>query len=204
MLIFNRMKQIIYPVVFLISVAILSGCSGKTYVQKSPDADFSGFSTYAFLPRADSTSNPLFNNDIIDDLIEKSVINEMSKRGYVVETSAPDVMIRFHVIVEERQQQIVNSPSYAYPGIWAGYPLRQPYIFYGGPIYNAAQIVHYEEGTLIIDVVQKSTGKMIWRGWIVGDVDNAEEFEIKIPGMVKRIFEKYPGTRVVKVKEDRI
>lgn len=198
------MKQAIYSIVFFIAVAVFAGCASKTYVQKSPDADFSVFSTYAFLPRTDSTSNALFNNDIVDDLIEKSVINEMSKRGYIVETSAPDVMIRFHVLVEERQQQIVNSPSYVYPGIWAGYPLRQPYIYYGGPIYNAAQIIRYEEGTLIIDVVQKSTGKMIWRGWIVGDVDNAEEFEVKIPAMVKRIFEKYPGTRIVKVKEDRI
>ncbi|RYZ97374.1 MAG: DUF4136 domain-containing protein, partial [Sphingobacteriaceae bacterium] len=68
--------------------------------------------------------------------------------------------------------------------------------FYGGFGYGGwggggfAERVPYREGTIIIDLIDRKTGKMVWRGYGVGEVRNPEKALTDLPKVVNGIVEK--------------
>jgi hypothetical protein len=56
--------------------------------------------------------------------------------------------------------------------------------------------VRYEAGTLVIDVVDARTNRLIWRGWaentMDGAIDNQDWMEKTIDHAVARIFTQLP------------
>lgn len=73
------------------------------------------------------------------------------------------------------------TPYYDYGGFYPGwgwgwgwgyrpyyYAYGAPFAYYGGLTY--AEKEHYKEGTLIIDLVDTRTRRIVWRGFGVGEV----------------------------------
>ncbi len=179
---------------WILTVILLVNCGNQVFFETSPSVNFSVFKkTYAFLPRADSTKNSLFENGIMDEHIQRLITEELRKRNYVIDVKDPDLMIRFHVMVENKED-IVNTPVYSYPGMLYGYGYRYPFYFYPGPIYlgDNQRYIRYKEGTLVIDVIERGTGKLAWRGWAVGELDNAARYLDQLPNLIFRIFRGYP------------
>jgi hypothetical protein len=54
----------------------------------------------------------------------------------------------------------------------------------------------YDAGTLLIDLVDARTNRLVWRGWAEGSVDgvidNQEWMEARIDEAVTRILERLP------------
>lgn len=180
------------PIVFLIALSLLIGCGPEVFFDASPSVDFAALSrTYAFLPRLDSGKNTLFDNGLMDEHIQRAVTAEMSKRNYTVDTQTPELMIKFHVMVENKED-IVNTPVYTYPMYYGWY--RYPYYYYPGPVYTDGSMrrIEYKEGTLVIDVVERSSGRLIWRGWSVGRLENPVKFVDQVPHLIHRMFLHFP------------
>ena len=55
----------------------------------------------------------------------------------------------------------------------------------------------YDAGTLVIDLVDARTNKLVWRGWSEGNVEgvvnNQRWMEERIDEAVTRIFERLPS-----------
>ncbi|MBS1544609.1 MAG: DUF4136 domain-containing protein [Bacteroidetes bacterium] len=79
---------------------------------------------------------------LLDELIERSIVGEMKSRKLEVDTKAPDLIAKFHLIVEKREDIISYLNSY-YPGFWPSFPMRYPY--YGPFTYqpNLLQTRHF-------------------------------------------------------------
>lgn len=76
------------------------------------------------------------------------------------------------------------------------YPYYSPYGFPVGPSYHVnsfAQAVKYTEGTLILDVIDRKTGELIWRGWNKEPLTDPATYERDLPGEITSIFRKYPS-----------
>jgi hypothetical protein len=171
----------------------LLGCSEKVFFESSPSVDVSVLKkVYAFLPRVDSTNNSLFENSIMDETIQRIITAKMSERGYVISTRAPELLIKFHVMVENKED-IVNTPIYSYP-IGPGFGFPFPYYYYPGPISlgGNTRYIKYEEGKLVIDFIEHSSGKLAWRAWSVGKLDNATNYINELPHLIGRMFIHYP------------
>ena len=70
------------------------------------------------MPRIDSTKNSLFENNIMNENIERLITGKMNERNYVIDTKSPELLVQFHVMVENKED-IVNTPVYSYPGmVW--------------------------------------------------------------------------------------
>lgn len=186
------MKKIAFWIVGLATL-LCTSCSPSVYSDQSPSVNFTSFKTYAFLPKVDSTKISVYNSGIIDEIIHKSIAAEMNSRNYSVDTKEPDLLIKFHLMVENREE-IVNSPNYMYPPYWYGYAMPYPYFYYPGPMYmpNNFRKIEYKEGTLIIDFFERSTGKLAWRGWSTNNLDDLKKFEAHLPDKVKEILTNYP------------
>jgi hypothetical protein len=184
------------------AIILFLRCAPKVFFDSSIVADFPAYEkTFAFLPPIDSVKNSFFENDIMNENIRVAILTEMKKRGYTADTLMPELLIKFHLMIQNKTD-IVNAPVYTYPGMMSPFPYN-PYYFFPGPIYlgNDIERINYQQGTLLIDVIQRSSGKLVWRGWSVGDLDNPIKFRDELPNLVRRILKNYP-IRIVRKKSD--
>jgi hypothetical protein len=168
-----------------ISALALSGCATMTvssHVQRG--LDFSQYRTYDWGP-ADAlpTGDPrLDKNPFFRDHVEGAVEKQLAARGFSRSTSGTaDLLLHYHASITQRID--VN-------GVDRGYG----YYCYGGDCH--ARVIGYEAGTLVLDVVDTRTNRVIWRGWAqdsVEDViDNQDKMARKINQAVTRMLGRFP------------
>lgn len=184
----------------MLAVALLlGGCTTARYsYQVSENVDFTDFETYAILPANDTMGFSVYKSDIIHEKTVANIREEMSERGYSLETEDPDLLVLPHYMFEE-QSELYYDPiyppyTYWYPG-WVVTPWY-PYYYMG---YQAVpsidgtgyRQIEYTEGTIVIDVINQETNKLLWRGWSEDRVD-PRRFTDDISMYVENIFETYP------------
>lgn len=90
---------------------------------------------------------------------------------------------------------------------WGGF---SPYYYggapfaYGGALTYAEQ-EHYKEGTLIIDLIDRRTRKVVWRGYGVGEVHhnpqkNVEDLPKVVSGIISQLSLQAPSARPTPVR----
>lgn len=94
--------------------------------------------------------------EIVDRRIVTALENQLKVRGYRNDCAEPDFIVTFFTKTEKKTT--VNDL-----GMAGGYYRRYPYRgFYGSSArYSVDQ---YEEGTLIVDIIDNETKQMVWRG----------------------------------------
>jgi hypothetical protein len=131
------------PVHMALSVAvILASCSSlRTSYQYDAGAGFAELHTYAWLPI--QMTEP--GNRFVEDIFRRAVDRVLQAKGYSEVSDSPDFMISMYLGMITRSE-IIDS-GYRAEG-WEG----------------ASHVHIYEEGTLIMDVLEASTRKVIWHG----------------------------------------
>ena len=145
-------------------------------------ADFSRFKTFDWGP-ADAlpAGDPRLDaNGFFKDHMQGAVEREMVLKGYehAREGSTPDVRIHFHAVIRER----LNVSAL---------DVRQGYC--SGADCNAG-VSEFEEGTLIVDVMDARTNQLIWRGWAQDSVGNTLENQDKLANRIDRSVKGLMGT----------
>lgn len=125
-------------------------------------------------PRLDN--NPFFN-DYLQGAIEKRLVAKGYQR---VLTGQPDLLVHYHASVNQKVDVYDVDTRYGY--------------CYGN---CEAQIVDYEQGTLIIDIVDARTSKVVWRGWaqdvMNGVIDNQDRLERQVDEGVTKMMRLLPA-----------
>jgi hypothetical protein len=148
--------------------------------------DFAKFRTYEWGP-ADAlpTGDPrLDGNPFFKDHVQGAVEKQLAGRGLGLVTpgASPDLLIHYHANITRRLD--ANRLDRAYGYCYAdGCP--------GG-------VIEYEAGTLVLDIIDASTSKLIWRGWAQNSVedmlDNPAVMAATIEQAVTRMLQKLPRT----------
>ncbi len=184
----------------------MSACSRYNYYSVGGNqTTLSRYRTFAWLPPVKQTRNAAYNNDVADQLIHQSATSNLEERGLMLKGKNPDLLVRYMVMVDEKER-IYDQPMYNYVGggyfpgggFYRGgrsyyYAYRNPYPVYVG---NDVERVPYKEGTLIIDLIDRKSRKVIWRGYGIGEVSNAAQTTNDIPKVVEGIIKKLPVTPV--------
>ena len=166
----------------LVATTMAAACATMrvgTYVARG--TDFSRYQTYAWGPvDALPIGDPrLDNNPIFRDYLQGAVERGLRGRGLLLVPASgkPDLLIHFHGAV--RQVLDVNAPESG-----RGVVTRED-----------VTIVDYDEGTLVIDMVDAHTDKLVWRGWAVdsltGILETQDRMEKKIEQAVSRMLATY-------------
>jgi hypothetical protein len=168
----------------LITAILLVRCSTISVMQDyDPEYDFSKLKTFGFLPIPEDAGIDQLNANRFGDAIK----NEMTAKGYTVSENAD-----FGVALLFGKQTKTNITSYGY-----GYG---PYWGrYGGT--GNIDVSQYNEGTLIIDVIDMSKKELVWRGTGTGVIDpnaTVEERTANINNAVAQILAQFPPTQVQK------
>jgi hypothetical protein len=162
-----------------IAAALAAGCATMTvssHVER--DVVFSEYVTYDWGPpdqypvgdpRLDS--NPFFQDHVMG-AIEK----QLDRKGYErALTGDPDLLIHYHASVNQKLDVYTSDTEHGYY-----YPYTQP------------QVVEYDQGTLVVDLVDARTNKVIWRGWaqdvMNGVIDNQARLEKQVDEGVSKMM----------------
>jgi hypothetical protein len=166
-------------------IAIVSACSPVTIsYDYDRQADFSKYKTYAFSEDALNLQVDQLNRD----RILKAVETEMAAKGFS-KSDSPDVLIDLQI----KAKQEVEATATNTGGMYGG-----RYGYGGGYGYGSTTHVNYNEytvGSLFVNMVDKSTEKIVWQGRGSKTLDeNATptQRDTNINNGVKQIFTQYP------------
>lgn len=141
-------------------LVVLAGCMTGPRVRTGfdPQADFSGYQTYAFYqPLAMERSG---YSSFLSDTIKAGIRREMAARGYAFDATDPDLLVNFQGMIRE-QSDVYSVPR---SDVRYYYNYRAE-AFVAVPIwYEEARVREYTEGTLTVDVVDADRNHLVWTG----------------------------------------
>jgi hypothetical protein len=175
-------RRLSFPLLLL--AVMIAGCAAPVHVEYN-SASYAQWHNFAWqAPKEGAVRNPILNSGILTTRVEKAVSATLGNAGYskVASPGEADFLVTYHTALELRNQP-QPSISFAYGTFGPGYNtlfLTQP-----GP----QQI---QEGSLIIDVIDARTKKLVWRGWITSGLQQSNYSQQAVDHAVQRIFAKFP------------
>lgn len=174
----------------LLSFLLITGCSTLSVNSDyNPEYNYSQIKSYAWLKGEKPSEDARINNTLIINRVKNAISTEMAERGLKeTESGTPDIYVNWLGGIKDKiRQETINQ---YYGPMWYGYP-------YGGywPSYSQTYNVEYQEGTLIIDILDGKTKALIWRGTGQDYVDEnktPEEITSAINEAVKQIMATFP------------
>jgi hypothetical protein len=189
-------------VVVSLSAALLLATAGvgaqkvKIETNVDPEADFSAVRTYAWLPPApviqavapDIPTNPTLSQEALGPHIVAAVDRHLKARGLT--PAGPDEadvhMVYFAAMTVGFSQSYLGE-HYGYVTGWSA-PIPLGFA-------PSTSVSAYEKGTVLIDMIQRTAKRGIWRGTAVTRIDQEKTVEQRVKRInqaVDRMFEKFP------------
>jgi|GEM_PF-1189249 len=159
----------------------------STGINTAPDLKPAAYRTFTWdMPDQFPTGDPrLDNNPFFMRELQNAVALQLQTVGLREVSGGADLTVHFHATVRNRVEvfEADQRAGYVQPG-------------------SHSQIHEFEEGTILVDVAERTSRKMIWRGWLQTDVTGAIEDNAELANRVRRgmteLFKKFPMTVVAK------
>lgn len=161
---------------------LLAGCSNQLVVRTDFDklVSVQQMTEYNWLGQHDieSRNNPLYYNELNDKRIKDRVDARMKAKGYILSTTKPKILLHYHFSVEERSVYRPEEYGYAYNRYWLD---------------QRVNLIRYAEGTLIIDFMDATNCKLIWRGWATSVLDESRTMNEDLLNLaIDEILKRFP------------
>jgi hypothetical protein len=186
------MKKVMMKGLLLALPAVLM-MSCKPTMSVSTDYDRSAnFSTYKSFSLYYLVTNKNVNQ-LNEQRIWNAIREEMKRKGYSENDRNPDLLVNAVSVVKNKQYLSVTSNSYGYGGVY------RPYGYWGAGAGRSfgtgtVQEVNYKDGSLMIDVLDARTKKLIWEGTVSAEINkqpkNPEE---AVQKAVSKVMSGFPA-----------
>jgi hypothetical protein len=155
----------------VIIFALVAGCSQKGFntnltiePKPVPGVDWTQYKNWSFGRQGEYVQTGIADLDAPE--FRKSVgdntVTLMSDLGYSHVDSNPDMLLMFHVVVEQRYDEVKTNPAYQdFDMQWA----------------QASSEDTWQEGSLFIFAIDAKTGKQIWSSSAKAELDKQSNFE---------------------------
>lgn len=180
----NLLRSGMLPLVAI--TVLLAACASKPEIRSNvdPATDFSRYRTFGFYD--ETTGRKPAYESFADQYIKSAIVRELQARG-LQQSQAPDLLVNIHVQTKDKMR-VSETPSASYG-----------YYGYRGSMYGwgsgvATTVENYTEGTLNIDVIDRTSSKLLWEGIAVGRINEQarENMQPAIDAVVKQVFERFP------------
>ncbi|HET7570180.1 MAG TPA: DUF4136 domain-containing protein [Gammaproteobacteria bacterium] len=184
-----------FRLMILVAAAALAACATAPEVQYSPQANFASYHSFYWQPvrHGQPVKNPVLDSQILDQRVESAVVATLTSHGYrqVASADQADFIVTYRTASE---QQLRSAGGFRF-GIGYGYPFGYPVFnpWFGATYYPyAPQVESYQEGDLIIDIIDARTKKLVWRGWTSAVVRPQNFTQQAVNQMVATILSRFP------------
>ncbi len=179
------MRRQLLSAVIVAAALIVSGCAPMR-VSSHTDRGivWSKYTTFDWGP-ADAlpAGDPRLDEDpFFQDHVAGAIEKAMATRGFVRSAASerPDMLIHYHANVMERLDVDQIDRGYGYCSTADCQP----------------RVSRYEAGTLVVDIVDRASNVLMWRGWAQSSLDgvlgNRDRLRQRIDESVRRMFDTLP------------
>ena len=182
-------------IIFSITLLAVSACSSvKFKADYDGDVDFTQHKTLSYYGWTEESDKILTRFE--KERIEQAFGEEFEKRGFTLAERDGDIIVSLFIVVDMKKGATAYTNHYGGGG---------PYGYYGGYGYGAGwgwgmgqSTTTYNEydyfvGTLVCDVFDSKTKRLIWQGVVSGEIDdNPKTRERNTPRVVKELMKRYP------------
>lgn len=200
------MKYVFPLALFLFSILLYS-CGPQVVTAQPTEADLSSYKTFAYLPNSSVAMNKEdMNDEEVNNRIIETVNLQMEKQGYTLDRSNPDLLVLISVKTDT-ETEVQSDPVYArYPygtyGVNTVSPYYSNYSYnnfysYGNVIGYDTDTYQYQEGTLIISLVDRQSRNIVWKGMTSEAIYSGSTTD-EVVTLVDDIFQEYPVKRGAK------
>ncbi len=168
----------------LLALIALPVAAQKVYVDYDGATAFSQFRTFWFVETKEDLrdTNPLLHKDVVVALKKYAI------EGGLTETNEdPDLYMAYYTADQGHLRLVLDDLDYAYG------PDFQPGSYWDGGVGTRTPYSYtFKEGTMIIDVWEAETKRLIWRGMATAALSkNPEKNAAKVDKALRKIFKKW-------------
>jgi len=178
-------------IAILVALSGLSGCATRVRSDFDRETAFSYYNTFDWIAPPVRASEeemqsdpegPFTRNSLLDKRIRAAVDRNLEARGFrYLEGGESNFRLNYHVTFRDK---LVGS------GSEFGYAGR----YYRGGFSSGFNwsVRQYQEGTIIIDVIDRARDQLVWRGWMVSRSLDGNYDEAEINHAVDKILMRFP------------
>ncbi|GIU42495.1 DUF4136 domain-containing protein [Shewanella algidipiscicola] len=183
--------------IIVLAVALaLSACSTmKSSSDYDPKVNFNQIKSYAWIDKkSDDTTYHL--DGLMDQRVRNAVESQLQLKG-ITKTSAEqaDVLVNYFTKVDKKIDVDTFNTNFGYN------PYYGPGWAWGGNMHTQTTVREYEVGTLVVDLVDRASGQLIWRGSVadtVRDKSTPEERIEVVNQAIAEVMTHYPPQAEIK------
>ncbi|WP_020532058.1 DUF4136 domain-containing protein [Flexithrix dorotheae] len=185
-------------IIAAVGALMIQSCttSMKVVSDVDPVANFGSYKTFSIEYVDSNAPRDLSINEINQRRLEKAIIAEMEKRGYVL-TEEADLKVSYQVNIKENKEYRTNhynnyGPYYGgYYGYY-GYGYG-PWMYGGGGGFSTTNEYSVYNGKLTVKIEDSSEDKLVWLGSGKREItESNRRVEDRIKKDVADIFKQYP------------
>ena len=177
--------------------ALFAGCATniQTGNRQAPDASFARRSTFRFLPdKSREASEAVSNTSYWRGEIAQDILAAMNAKGYrFFPNRKTDLLIAYHIVLVEHEA-VTTLDNYSGYNLTSGQAAQADLAQFQNP----QQPGEVSKGILIIDFIDPTKKKLLWRGWAKADFDRTQpgpSLKKLTKAAVDRILAKFPSRR---------
>ncbi len=136
----------------LLTIAAMLGCSSMgVNIEYNKDIDFAGYRTFRWLKTRKSREEMrMKKHPLAHRKIRKAVERELYSKGFKKFAGGkPDFLLTYHVGAKKKIDVVHHGYRYGRWGQFRG---------------HSVSFHKYREGTLVLDIIDGSSKKLVWRG----------------------------------------
>lgn len=176
------------------------GCGPRVTTTNPDDTNVDNYQTFAFLPNTNAeVDNRSYNDEDVNTMVLNAINENLTDEGYRLDRSQPDLLVLVSTKTDSELATDRDAVYATYPyatGVTTVAPYYEPYYFYNYSGYSNIigydyDTYTYEQGTLVVRLVDRQTKETVWKGVATDPIYN-ETTRRAITQMVDDIFEEFP------------
>ena len=171
----------------VVTAALLALLAGYAWASVTFDydhaADFSGYSTYAWLERDNSVESQLPEH--LRLRLRRVTEDVMADKGFDPAPAPPQADLLLTYFYGAKDELSVSFVSWGPYSPWG-------YGYWGGYNYGYTDVRKYKEGTLVLDIVDAHTHQMVWTGVVEKEVRSVNPSGKRIEKTIKKLLKNFP------------
>jgi hypothetical protein len=165
-------------------VALAAGYAwAKVVFDYDHEADFSAYSTYAWLERDNSIEAQL--PDHLRIRLRRVTEDVLATKGFNPAPAPPQTDFLLTYYFGARDELRIDTVSYTPYSPWG-------YRYWPGYSHGHSRVRSYQKGTLVLDIVDARTRQLVWIGTLEGEVRSTNPSGKRIEKSIKKLLKNFP------------
>ncbi len=175
---------------------LLGGCSTFTIdTRYDKDYRYNELRSFGWSNLApDITGDAEYARPEVDEAIRVDLGRAFEARGFrkAADAESADFLIAYRLLIENRLSERVLNDSYEVGPGWGpeGIDARQ----YAHKTQETF-VIEYSEGTMVVDVFEPESRRLLWRGSVQGELHEAEDWaerRVRLQRAIRDLLKKFP------------